>query len=162
KGLSYDRIKGELSATEGVYLTKEPITITGPSSNLELDGRLDMVRDRIDAKVLVTLPVSNNLPLAALIAGAPAIGGALFVSDTLLGDRVARVGSVHYKFDGPCRSPEMIFYKPVEKPEYAAIEAFRWYFRAQSSAPLSVLNHVHIRDPDGLDGRWTEQPEACP
>src|SRR5690606_15256613 len=104
KGLSYDRIKGELSATEGVYLTKEPITITGPSSNLELDGRLDMVRDRIDAKLLVTLPVSNNLPLAALIAGAPAIGGALFVVDKLLGDRVARFASVQYKVEGPWRS----------------------------------------------------------
>jgi len=116
KGLSYDRIKGELSATEGVYLTKEPITITGPSSNLELDGRLDMVRDRIDAKLLVTLPVSNNLPLAALIAGAPAIGGALFVVDKLLGDRVARFASVQYKVEGPWRSPEIIFDKPFEKP----------------------------------------------
>ncbi|HCL75092.1 MAG TPA: hypothetical protein DIC26_04390, partial [Pseudomonas sp.] len=102
--------------TEGVYLTKEPITITGPSSNLELDGRLDMVRDRIDAKLLVTLPVSNNLPLAALIAGAPAIGGALFVVDKLLGDRVARFASVQYKVEGPWRSPEIIFDKPFEKP----------------------------------------------
>lgn len=116
KGLSYDRIKGELAATEGVYLTKEPITITGPSSNLELDGRLDMVGDRIDAKLLVTLPVSNNLPLAALIAGAPAIGGALFVVDKLLGDRVARFASVQYKVEGPWRSPEIIFDKPFEKP----------------------------------------------
>lgn len=116
KGLSYDRIKGELVATVGVFLTKEPITITGPSSNLELDGQLDMVRDRIDAKLLVTLPVSNNLPLAALIAGAPAIGGALFVVDKLLGDRVARFASVQYKVEGPWRSPEIIFDKPFEKP----------------------------------------------
>lgn len=116
KGLSYDRLKGELAATEGIYLTKEPITITGPSSNLELDGQLDMVRDRIDAKLLVTLPVSNNLPLAALIAGAPAIGGALFVVDKLLGDRVARFASVQYKVEGPWRSPEIIFDKPFEKP----------------------------------------------
>lgn len=116
KGLSYDRFKAEMKATEGVYLTKEPITITGPSSNLELDGRMDMVRDQIDAKLLVTLPVSNNLPLAALIAGAPAIGGALFVVDKLLGDRMARFASVQYKVQGPWRSPEIIFDKPFEKP----------------------------------------------
>ena len=116
KGLSYDRFRGELKATDGVYLTKEPMTITGPSSNLELDGRLDMVRDQIDAKLLVTLPVSNNLPLAALIAGAPAIGGALFVVDKLLGDRVARFASVQYKVQGPWRAPEIIFDKPFEKP----------------------------------------------
>lgn len=116
KGLSYDRITGQLSAAEGVYLTSQPLTVTGPSSNLELDGRLDMVEDRIDAKVLVTLPVSNNLPLAALIVGAPAIGGALFVADKLLGDRVARFATVQYNVEGPWQAPQITFDKPFEKP----------------------------------------------
>ncbi|RRV15416.1 YhdP family protein [Pseudomonas saudiphocaensis] len=116
KGLSFDRIKGELVATEGIFVTQGPITVTGPSSNLELDGRLDMVHDRIDAKLLVTLPVSNNLPLAALIVGAPAIGGALFVVDKLLGDKVARFASVQYKVEGPWQSPKITFDKPFEKP----------------------------------------------
>lgn len=116
KGLSYDRIKGELVASEGIFVTQGPITVTGPSSNLELDGRLDMVNDQIDAKLLVTLPVSNNLPLAALIVGAPAIGGALFVVDKLLGDRVARFASVQYKVEGPWQSPKITFDKPFEKP----------------------------------------------
>lgn len=60
KGLSYDRVKGLLVASNGVYVTREPITLTGPSSNLELNGTLDMVADRVDAKLLVTLPVTNN------------------------------------------------------------------------------------------------------
>lgn len=115
KGLSYDRLKGELRATDGVFLTQGPITVTGPSSNLELEGKLDMVNDRIDAMLLVTLPVSNNLPLAALIVGAPAIGGALFIVDKLLGDRVARFASVQYKVQGPWQSPEISFHKPFEK-----------------------------------------------
>lgn len=116
KGLSYDRVKGVLVASEGVYVTREPITLTGPSSNLELDGTLDMVRDRIDAKLVVTLPVTNNLPLAALIVGAPAIGGALFVVDKLLGDKVARFASVQYKVEGPWQDPAITFDKPFEKP----------------------------------------------
>jgi uncharacterized protein YhdP len=33
KGLSYDRVKGLLVATNGVYVTREPIRLTGPSSN---------------------------------------------------------------------------------------------------------------------------------
>ncbi|MEL7560283.1 YhdP family protein [Stutzerimonas chloritidismutans] len=116
KGLSYDRIKADLRATEGVYVTAEPLTVDGPSSNLELDGRLDLVEDRIDAKLLVTLPVSNNLPLAALIVGAPAIGGALFVVDKLLGDKVARFATVQYNVVGPWKSPKITFDKPFEKP----------------------------------------------
>ncbi|MCW3149818.1 YhdP family protein [Stutzerimonas stutzeri] len=116
KGFSYDRVGGLLQASDGVYRTREPITVTGPSSNLELNGKLDLVHDRIDAKLLVTLPVSNNLPLAALIVGAPAIGGALFVVDKLLGDKVARFASVQYNVEGPWQSPKITFDKPFEKP----------------------------------------------
>ncbi len=115
KGLSYDRVKGLLVASEGVYVTREPIAVTGPSSNFELDGTLDMVRDRVDANLMVTLPVTNNLPLAALIVGAPAVGGALFLVDRLLGDRVARYASVHYRVEGPVKEPKMTFVKPFEK-----------------------------------------------
>lgn len=111
KGLSYDRVKGLLVATNGVYVTKEPIRLTGPSSTIELDGTLNMVADQIDAKLLVTLPVTNNLPIAALIVGAPAIGGALFLIDKLIGDRVARFASVKYTVKGPWKEPKITFDK---------------------------------------------------
>ncbi|MHA6492583.1 YhdP family protein [Pseudomonas borbori] len=117
KGLSYDRVKGLLVADKGVFVTRKPITLTGPSSNLELNGTLDMADQMIDAKLLVTLPVTNNLPLAALIVGAPAIGGALFVVDKLLGDRVARFASVQYDVEGPLLEPKISFDKPFEKPQ---------------------------------------------
>jgi uncharacterized protein (TIGR02099 family) len=112
KGLSYDRVKGLLVATNGVYDTKEPIRLTGPSSNIELNGKLDMVAEQVDAKLMVTLPVTNNLPIAALIVGAPAIGGALFLIDKLIGDQVARFASVKYTVKGPWKEPKITFDKP--------------------------------------------------
>ncbi|MBF3171635.1 TIGR02099 family protein, partial [Pseudomonas aeruginosa] len=116
KGLSYDRVKGGLSATDGVYITREPLKLEGPSSNLELNGTLDLAHDRIDAKLLVTLPLTNNLTLAALIVGGPAVGGAVFVVDKLLGDRVSRFASVQYSVKGPWQDPKISFDKPFEKP----------------------------------------------
>lgn len=115
KGLSYDRFKINLMSTDGVYNTVEPITMSGPSSSFELEGSLDMVEDQINAKLLVSLPVSNNLPLAALIVGAPAVGGALFVVDKLLGDRVARFASVQYDVSGSLAEPRFNFDRPFEK-----------------------------------------------
>jgi uncharacterized protein (TIGR02099 family) len=112
KGLSYDRVKGLLVATNGVYVTREPIRLTGPSSTIELNGTLNMVADQIDAKLLVTLPVTNNLPIAALIVGAPAVGGALFLMDKLIGDRVSRFASVQYTVKGPWKEPKITFEKP--------------------------------------------------
>lgn len=115
KGLSYDRVKALLVASDGVYVTRKPLTIEGPSSNLELDGTLDLARDQINAKLLVTLPLTNNLPIAALIVGAPAVGGALFVVDKLLGDKVSRFASVQYHVRGPWKSPQITLAKPFEK-----------------------------------------------
>ena len=112
KGLSYDRVKGLLVATNGVYVTREPIRMTGPSSNIELNGTLDLVGDKVDAKLMVTLPVTNNLPIAALIVGAPAIGGALFLIDKLIGDSVSRFASVKYTVKGPWKEPKITFDKP--------------------------------------------------
>ncbi|MVW74728.1 YhdP family protein [Pseudomonas xionganensis] len=117
RGLSYDRLKGELKARRGVFVTREPLTLEGPSSNLQLEGTLDMASEQINAKLLVTVPVTNNLPLAAIIVGAPAIGGALFIADKLLGNRVARFASVQYDVKGPWQDPDISFDKPFEKPQ---------------------------------------------
>nr|WP_256737565.1 YhdP family protein [Pseudomonas sp. dw_358] len=116
KGLGYDQVKGLLVASNGVYVTREPITMTGPSSNFDLNGTVDMAGDRVDAKLRVTLPLTTNLPIAALLVGAPAIGGALFIVDKLLGDRVARLASVQYRVEGPIKEPKITFDKPFDKP----------------------------------------------
>ncbi len=115
KGLSYDRVKGVLNATNGVYSTSKPILMTGPSTNLELNGTLNMVTDQVNAKLLVTLPVTNNLPLAALLVGGPAAGGAMFLLNKLIGDQVSRFASVQYSIKGPWTDPKITFDKPFEK-----------------------------------------------
>ncbi|MDT4873312.1 TIGR02099: family protein [compost metagenome] len=116
KGLAYDRVKGLLVGSEGRFVTRKPITLEGPSTGLELDGTLDLSASRIDATLLVTLPLTTNLPLAALMVGAPAIGGALFVVDKLLGDKVSRFASVRYRVEGSLKNPKFTFEKPFEKP----------------------------------------------
>lgn len=115
KGLSYDRVKGVLNARNGVYSTSKPILMTGPSTNLEINGTLSMVTDQVNAKLLVTLPVTNNLPLAALLVGGPAAGGAMFLLNKLIGDQVSRFASVQYSIQGPWNDPKITFDKPFEK-----------------------------------------------
>ena len=115
KGLSYDRVKGVLNASSGVYSTSKPILMTGPSTNLELNGTLNMISDQVNAKLLVTLPVTNNLPLAALLVGGPAAGGAMFLLNKLIGDQVSRFASVQYSIQGPWNDPKITFDKPFEK-----------------------------------------------
>jgi uncharacterized protein YhdP len=62
--------------------------------------------------VQVALPITNSLPLAAVLVGAPVVGGALFVVNKLLGDRVARFASVQYRIEGSWKDPQMTLVKP--------------------------------------------------
>ncbi len=107
KGLAYDRIKGRLQVRDGVYRTDGTLNLDGPSSDIELEGQLDLVNEKINAKMQVALPLSNNLPLAAIAVGAPAIGGALFIVDRLIGDRLSRFASVTYHISGDWQNPDI-------------------------------------------------------
>ena len=51
-------------------------------------------------------------PGAALIVGAPAIGGALFIADKLLGGKMSSLTSVEYRAVGPLDNPTVSFVKP--------------------------------------------------
>ena len=111
KGLAYDRIKGKIQVEQGVYRTQAPLLVEGPSSNLELHGQLDSVAETINATLLVTLPLTNNLPLAAIAVGAPAVGGALFLMDRLIGGRISRFASVTYHINGDLHQPNISLFK---------------------------------------------------
>lgn len=107
KGLSYDSVRGQLAGNAGVLVTRQPLVLEGSSTRLELDGTFNVPHDRIDAKLQVTLPLTNNLPLAALLAGAPPVAGALFIVDRLIGDRLSRVASVDYRVEGSLQDPQI-------------------------------------------------------
>ncbi|HDZ55955.1 MAG TPA: TIGR02099 family protein [Pseudomonas xinjiangensis] len=109
KGTTYDTLRGDLRFTDGVMRTREPLVMDGPSAKIQLDGTVNLPQSSIDLGMLVTLPLTNNLPLAAVIVGAPYVGGALFIVDKLLGDRMARFASVKYKVSGDWQQPTVEF-----------------------------------------------------
>lgn len=120
RGTAYDTLDADLALTDGVMRTVSPLVMDGPGAKMQLDGQLDLPAGSIDMGMLVTLPVTNNLPLAAIIAGAPYIGGALFLADKILGDRVARFASVKYRVSGDWQQPTVEFDKAFDNE--AALE----------------------------------------
>lgn len=106
-GTAFDRVSGNATLYGGVLETDGPIRIDGPATDFTLDGSADLARRQLDLMLGVTVPVSNNLPLAAVVAGAPIVGGALFVADKLFGDVIDRVTRIHYLVQGPWTSPQI-------------------------------------------------------
>ncbi|WP_136248615.1 YhdP family phospholipid transporter [Halomonas borealis] len=107
RGTAFDRVSGDATLYGGVLETRGPVEIDGPATRFTLEGGVDLARRELDQRLGVTLPVSNNLPLAAVIAGAPMVGGALFIADKLFGDALDRVTRIHYRVEGPWTSPRI-------------------------------------------------------
>ncbi len=107
QGTAFNRVTGAATLYGGVLETRGPVQIEGPATHFTLDGSVDLARRELDQRLAVTLPVSNNLPLAAVIAGAPVVGGALFIADQLFGDAIDRVTRIHYRVLGPRTSPRI-------------------------------------------------------
>ncbi|WP_111414292.1 YhdP family protein [Billgrantia lactosivorans] len=107
QGTAFDRVTGAATLYEGVLETNGPVTIDGPATAFTLDGTVDLVQGELDQRLGVTVPVSSSLPLAAVIAGAPVVGGALYLADRLFGKAIDRVTRIHYRVRGPWTSPDI-------------------------------------------------------
>ncbi|WP_141215677.1 YhdP family protein [Hahella sp. CCB-MM4] len=107
KGLAYDRIEGNARIQEGVISMETPLAIQGPSSAYKITGKTSLVDDSLDLQMVVVLPVTQNLPLAALLVGAPQVGGALYLIDKLLGEPLSSLTSATYEIKGTFQKPEM-------------------------------------------------------
>ncbi|WP_104201762.1 YhdP family protein [Billgrantia saliphila] len=107
QGTAFDQVNGAATLYEGVLETSGPVRIDGPATTFTLDGTVDLARRELDQHLSVTVPVSSNLPLAAVIAGAPVVGGALFIADRLFGRVLDRATRIHYRVRGPWTSPEI-------------------------------------------------------
>ncbi|MBZ0329053.1 DUF3971 domain-containing protein [Halomonas sp. ANAO-440] len=107
QGTAFDHVVGAATLYAGVLETQGPVNISGPATSFTLDGTVDLARRELDQRLGVTVPVSSSLPLAAVIAGAPVVGGALFIADRLFGRAIDRVTRIHYRVRGPWTSPQI-------------------------------------------------------
>ncbi len=107
QGTAFDHVVGAATLYGGVLETQGPVHISGPATTFTLEGSVDLARRELDQRLGVTVPVSSSLPLAAVIAGAPVVGGALFIADRLFGRAIDRVTRIHYRVRGPWTSPQI-------------------------------------------------------
>jgi uncharacterized protein YhdP len=107
KGVSFDRLDGHYRLQQGVAATVEPLVMAGPSANMSIQGQVNLAEGTLDKEVEVALPISSNVPLAAVLLGAPQVAGAVFVIDKLIGDRLERFSTLRYRLSGSWENPEL-------------------------------------------------------
>jgi|GEM_PF-2538374 len=106
-GISYDRVKGALTLDHGVIRLDRPATLESPSSDYSLEGVLDLNSQRVNMGLVVTLPVTKNLPVVGLLMGQPYIAGAVYLFDKVLGKNLRQFASLRYEITGNPKDPEV-------------------------------------------------------
>lgn len=108
RGVAFDAISGRAQIINGLLTMDPELQIVGPSGAFKLSGTTNMASEELDMRLVVVLPLTQNLPLAALLMGAGApIGGALFVLDKILGDPLSKLTSATYSVTGTWDEPEV-------------------------------------------------------
>ncbi|MGC8121154.1 YhdP family protein [Marinobacter sp. VGCF2001] len=108
RGVAFDAISGKAQIINGLVTLDPELQLVGPSGAFKLSGTTNMTDESLDMRLVLVLPVTQNLPLAALLMGASApIGGALFVLDKILGDPLSRLTSATYSVTGSWSEPEV-------------------------------------------------------
>src|SRR5690554_18148 len=108
RGVAFDAISGKARISDGLVTMDPELQLVGPSGAFKINGSTNMADESLDMRLVVVLPVTQNLPLAAILMGASApIGGALFVLDKILGDPLSKLTSATYSVTGSWSEPEV-------------------------------------------------------
>ncbi|MRI32264.1 TIGR02099 family protein [Endozoicomonas sp. OPT23] len=108
QGISFDQIKGVLKFDKGLVSFDEPLVIAGPSSDFKMAGEVDTEKNKLDVSLVVTLPVTSNLPILSVLLGtAPQVAGIIYIADKLVGDQVDKLASIRYRIEGSLDNPEV-------------------------------------------------------
>ncbi|MBJ6137270.1 YhdP family protein [Marinobacter litoralis] len=107
-GVAFDAISGKAVMTDGLLSLDPELQLVGPSGAFKISGNTDMESEDLNMRLVMVLPITQNLPLAALLMGASApIGGALFVLDKILGDPLSKLTSATYTVTGNWSDPKV-------------------------------------------------------
>lgn len=106
-GIGYDELNMKSKIDQGTLRFEQPMTIKGPSSKYEISGSSNLAKRSLDLDMYVELPFSSNVPLAALMLGAPQVGGAVWLVDKLLGEPLSSITSLKYRVKGTWDEPKL-------------------------------------------------------
>ena len=86
--------------------------IVGPQSSIVVTGDLEITSRALDGELVVTLPVSKNLPWAAAYAALfanPLAGAGVMVAERIFRDQIDKYSSARYRIGGTVDEPEVVF-----------------------------------------------------
>ena len=109
EGYEFNEIEGEWRFDKERISVTEPITIKGSSSSFKIGGEANVMTGDIDGDMIVTLPVSRNLPWYSAVMVSPVVGAGVFLVKKVFEDQIDQMSSAKYKVTGTIDEPIIEF-----------------------------------------------------
>ena len=107
-GLTFDRANGDIAFDQGV-LSVNGFSVRNSGGSLNLVGALDTKRETIDGELSVTLPLVDNIPWVAALAGGLPVAAGAYLASKIFEDQVNRLSSGVYEVTGDITEPNVRF-----------------------------------------------------
>jgi uncharacterized protein YhdP len=106
KGLAFDRIKADFRLENGTA-HPEIFHIDSPAARIEVSGPVDLVRREYDQTVTVMPHFSSTVSLLGALAGGPAVGVILFLTQKLFQANMEQLAQDQYRITGSWEHPHI-------------------------------------------------------
>lgn len=104
---SFNELTGKFQFGKG-KVSANNIVLNGPAAKVTAFGQADLIHQGLDAELVVMPNVTGTLPVAAAIAaGNPAVGAAVWLADKVFGSHIQQINRFHYKVAGTLKSPNI-------------------------------------------------------
>ena len=107
KGVNFDTLDANVRLNEGRLDFVDPMQVLSPGSDFRITGTVDLVGGVLDNEMIVTLPLSKNLPWYAVLVGLsnPLSGLAVIAGERILRKPLEQLSSAKYSISGTLDDP---------------------------------------------------------
>jgi uncharacterized protein YhdP len=107
-GVTFDRAAGTIEFNQGA-LRIPGFSVEGSGGYFTLASDIDLREETVDGELVVTLPLVDNIPWVAALAGGLPIAAGAYVISKVFEEQVNQLSSGVYSVSGDLNSPEVIF-----------------------------------------------------
>ncbi|AQA19813.1 hypothetical protein BST95_17735 [Halioglobus japonicus] len=121
-GVPFNSLQGQMNLASGT-LEVPAIAIEGSSSRFVFSLETDLEAETLDGELVATLPVANNLPWVAALAGGLPVAAGVFVVSKVFEKQVNRLSSGVYAIGGTWSEPSIEFDRIFDDETRRQVEA---------------------------------------